>query len=129
MAAGDEDASGDECFLGLALESTRVADHLVEMLGRIGDHLCYADCITVGTDLSVGGHKSLIGLGVGGFTLSSGELAALDAVAERDGCLQVRTIQKSIWGLPNTRRIIIALIVIRKGTPFRASVDDPLPEH
>ena len=129
MAASDKDASGDERLLGFAFECSRVVDHLEEMLGRIRDRLCYADCIAVGTDLSIGGQKSLVGLGVGGLTLGSGELTALDAVAERDSRLQVRSIQKRIWGFPNTRRIIVALIVVREGTPFRTSIDNPLPEH
>jgi hypothetical protein len=61
--------------------------------------------------------------------LSAEKIAATStAVAESDGSLKLRTVEKRVCSITNARRIIIALIIVGEGTPLRAGVDDTITE-
>lgn len=40
----------------------------------------------------------------------------------------MRSIEEGVCAITNTRRIIVALVVVGKGTPLRASIDDAITE-
>jgi hypothetical protein len=113
LAAGDEDAAGDDSLLSLTFESLGIINELEEMLGCVGNVLGNVDGVAMSTNLLVCGEKSLGGLVSGRFALSTKEVAAASAaVTEGDGGLKLRTIEKRICAITNTRRIIVALIII-----------------
>lgn len=53
LAAGNEDTSGNDSFLRLALECLCVIDQLEQVLGDIGDVLWNGNGVTMSTDLLV----------------------------------------------------------------------------
>lgn len=127
LAAGNEDTSGNDCFLRLALESLCVINQFEEVLGCIGDILGDINSVAVGTDLLVGCEETLGSLIVGRLVLGSHEVTtARVAILEGDGGGELRSVEEGVCAIPNTRRIIIALVIVRKGTPLRSSVDDTI---
>ena len=82
LATGDEDAPSNECVLWFAFESSRVVDHLEEVFHRVCNHMWNLDRITIGADLLIGSQKALISFIVVDLVLGTGELAALDTIAE-----------------------------------------------
>ena len=86
--------------------------------------------VTEGTQLFVGSQESLGRLIMCSFILSSMQIAAstISTVVKGDGGLQLRAIQERVCTISNTRGVIVSLIVVRKGSPLGASVNDSITE-
>jgi hypothetical protein len=100
------------------------------VLSGIGDILGDIDSIAVSTDLLVCSKKTFGSLICRGLSLSTEKVStAGTTVAKSDGSLKLRTVEERICAITNTRRIIIALIVVGEGTPLRTSIDDTITQN
>lgn len=100
------------------------------MLSCVGNVLGDIDGIAVSTNLLVGGEKSLGSLVSGRFALSTEEVAAAStAITEGNGSLKLRTVEKRICAVTHTRWIVVALIIVREGTPFGAGINDTVSKN
>jgi hypothetical protein len=114
--------------LRLALESFGVVDELEQVLCVIRDVLGNANGVAMCTNLLVSREKTFCSLISSRSAVGTVELVAAGAFAESDAGLKLSTIEKGICAITNTRRVIIALVVVRKGTPLGSSIDDTITE-
>lgn len=85
--------------------------------------------ITESSDLLVGNQEGLVGLVGVGLVLGTVQIFAPHAVAKRDARVQLSAIKKSVRAITDTRRIIIALVIVGESTPFGADIDVALGQH
>lgn len=128
LAAGDKDTAGDNSFLRFALKGFGIIDELEEMLCVIRDVLGNANSVTVGTDLLVSSEKTLSSLVSSRSAVGTMELMAAGAFTKSDACLKLSAVEEGVGAVTNTRRIVIALIIVREGTPLRSSIDNAITE-
>lgn len=130
LPARNENAPGDDSFLGLAFERLCVVDHLEEVLGRIGARLGQADGVAVRANLLVRRHEVLGALVMRCLVLRALQVAtATRAIAKRNRGGELRPVQQRVRAISHTRRVIVALVIVCKRTPLGARVDDAIAQH
>ena len=86
--------------------------------------------VTVGTDLLESLKQVLVTLVCCGLALGAVEfLATQRAITKCNAGLELITIEQKIRSITNTARIIVALVVVGKGTPLGSLVDAALGEN
>jgi hypothetical protein len=129
LAAGYENAAGDNSVLRLALEQLLIVCHSEQHLGCV---LCsLADVLRVAErgDLTKGGLERLVALVVVALVVGTRQLAHLQTtITETDLGLQLRTAQQRVGGVTDTRWVVVALVVVGERTPLGACIDAALRE-
>lgn len=134
LAAGDEDASGDDDFGRLPLEVLGVVGHLEDVLGGVLRGLGNVHSIAEVGDLAVCGQQGGVALLVlllvllVRLALEALQLSRILAI-EGDVGLELRAVEQGIDRVTDTAGVVVVLVVVGEGAPFGARVDDAVTEN
>jgi hypothetical protein len=115
--------------LALAFGQSGLARVLVEVFGGVRYGIGQLPSIAKRTDLFVGHKKRFVALVDVGLVLGAVQILAPHAVTEGDTRVQLRTVEQGVRSITDTRRVVVALVVVGECTPFRADVDVTLCQY
>lgn len=61
--------------------------------------------------------------------LGTMQLSRAHTLAKADAGLELRTIQERVDGVTDTRRVIVSLVVVGKGSPFGARINNTVTQN
>jgi hypothetical protein len=99
------------------------------MFGRLRHRAWHLEAVTQRANLLVGDEQRLVTLVDVGLALRAVQVFASDAVAECDTSVELSTVQEGVRAVTDTRRVVVALVIVGECTPFRADVDTTLRQN